>query len=71
MVEVQGHRGYGNLAAQNSLRAFDLAGKDENVVSVEFDVRRTKDDVLVVSRGSGREEIDQMRSYTRNFVGGF
>ena len=56
-MEVQGHRAYGSTNArgipENSRRAFEAAGADPNVESVEFDVRLTRDGVLVVSHGSG------------------
>jgi len=50
-VEVQGHRGFGDLEPHNTLRAFRAAAKCPGVKSVEFDVQRTKDGVLVVSHG--------------------
>eukprot|EP01062_Namystynia_karyoxenos_P009678 TRINITY_DN13424_c0_g1_i1.p2 TRINITY_DN13424_c0_g1~~TRINITY_DN13424_c0_g1_i1.p2 ORF type:complete len:294 (+),score=85.89 TRINITY_DN13424_c0_g1_i1:85-882(+) len=49
-VEVQGHRIAGRLAPENSLAAVVVATR-LGVDSVEFDVRRTKDGVLVVSHG--------------------
>ncbi len=50
IMELQGHRGFGNLAPHNSLRAFELAGV-LGLDSVEFDVRRLHDGTLVVTHG--------------------
>lgn len=48
---LEGHRGYGHLARHNSLTAFRLAQADPSVAWVEFDVRKTRDGVLVVTHG--------------------
>jgi len=51
-VQLQGHRAFGDLAPHNSKLAFQLATQSPfSVDSVEFDVRCTKDDVLVVTHG--------------------
>lgn len=50
-VEVQGHRGYGDLAPHNTLAAFRAAAAHAGVQSVEFDVRRSADGHLVVTHG--------------------
>jgi len=47
VVTVVGHRGAAGLAPENTLRAFDRA-VDSRVDAVEFDVRATADDHLVV-----------------------
>lgn len=60
-VQLQGHRGFGDLAPHNSKLAFQLAARSPfSVDSVEFDVRCTKDDVLVVVHGPemGNEKCD-------------
>lgn len=50
-LECEGHRGYGHRAAHNSMSAFAMAAEDPHCTSVEFDVRKTSDGVLVVSHG--------------------
>eukprot|EP00927_Polykrikos_kofoidii_P049303 TRINITY_DN4337_c0_g1_i2.p1 TRINITY_DN4337_c0_g1~~TRINITY_DN4337_c0_g1_i2.p1 ORF type:complete len:306 (+),score=62.92 TRINITY_DN4337_c0_g1_i2:53-970(+) len=50
-VEVQGHRGFGNSAPHNTLKAFRSAAQHPCLRSVEFDVRRSRDGVLVVTHG--------------------
>lgn len=51
VVEVQSHRGYGDLEPHNTLRAFRAAGGHPDVWSVEFDVQRSADGHLVVTHG--------------------
>jgi glycerophosphoryl diester phosphodiesterase len=46
-ILLSGHRGYRDLETENSWNAFKRA-IDENIDYVEFDVKRTIDDVLVV-----------------------
>jgi len=57
-VEVQGHRIAGRLAPENSLDAIAVASR-LGYHSVEFDVRSTKDGVLVVSHGPESEKFPQ------------
>lgn len=51
-IEVQGHRGFGDLAPHNSLKAFQAAANLAGVDSVEFDVQMSSDGHLVVSHGA-------------------
>ena len=64
VVDIQGHRGFGSLAPHNSLLGFKKARLCGYVDSVEFDVRRTKDGVLVISHGPeldiGHNEIENL-----------
>eukprot|EP00756_Hemistasia_phaeocysticola_P066921 Hpha_TRINITY_DN9590_c0_g1::TRINITY_DN9590_c0_g1_i1::g.114804::m.114804/K01126/E3.1.4.46, glpQ, ugpQ; glycerophosphoryl diester phosphodiesterase len=57
---VQGHRIGGRLAPENSMQAVAVASK-LGIHSVEFDVRKTSDGVLVVSHGP---EFPGVRSLT-------
>lgn len=57
-IEVQGHRIAGRLAAENSLPAISVASQ-LGIASVEFDVRKTKDGVLVVSHGPECDELPE------------
>ena len=54
-LEVVGHRGYGDAAADNSLEGFELAHGDALLGGVEFDVQPTSDGVLTVAHDSVRE----------------
>lgn len=51
-VEVEGHRGFGELEPHNTLRAFRAAAACPGVSSVEFDVQASADFHLVVSHGA-------------------
>lgn len=64
-MAVIGHRGYGEGAPENSLRAFELALADPVVDAVEFDVQPTLDGALTVAhdsvRGKKLSEVDVPR----------
>lgn len=47
MIRIRGHRGAAALAPENTFQSFERAIEEE-VYSIEFDVRRTKDDELVL-----------------------
>merc|ERR1719356_11619 len=52
LLEVQGHRGWGDTQPHNTLRAFRAAVDHPGISSVEFDVQQSVDGHLVVTHGA-------------------
>jgi len=55
-VNFQAHRGLVPNGSENTISGFKLASENSTVKSIEFDVRMTKDKVLVVAHGLTEDE---------------
>ena len=59
------HQGYKDAAPENTVAAFELAGKNSAFWGIETDIRQTKDGVLICSHD---EEADRMTTGTGRYM---
>ena len=55
--EIMAHRGDSVRAPENSLPAFDLATKEEDVTWIELDIHQTKDGKIIISHDDNLKRI--------------
>lgn len=61
------HRGFSTLAPQNTLPAFELAGKSKKVYGIETDVHATKDGKLIVLHDDTLNTTTDIASADENY----
>lgn len=61
------HRGFSTLAPQNTLPAFELAGKSKKVYGIETDVHATKDGKLIVLHDDTLNTTTDITSADENY----
>lgn len=61
------HRGFSTLAPQNTLPAFELAGKSKKVYGIETDVHATKDGKLIVIHDDTLNTTTDITSADENY----
>ncbi len=60
-ISLVAHRGFSSLAVENSKESILLALNDDNIDGIEFDIRLTKDNVLVLSHGNSITSNDNKK----------